>query len=301
MIRIAAVLPRTSYAPELFALSDYLYAKRDVSLELLEQYPAGSDRTFFDVVYIKMGFAPRWHSSDILEIHDYASASGGKYAAFKDFSKTHLSRRPVLRSFLSNTVRGRFPFRDSVPYVLRDMGVPDAFLRASALRTESFTFDLLYAGSISDSRKTDQLLHAVESSGLTILVVGDPQPSILSQFRNSANVTFAGRLPYMDMPSVAKECRFGVNFTPDVRPYNTQTSTKVLEYLAMGLPVITNDYCWVRDFEAQSGARLLKLSHISLLSPEVHRFDYHIPDMSKYTWWNVFEESTIHAKLLELI
>lgn len=35
------------------------------------------------------------------------------------------------------------------------------------------------------------------------------------------------------LPEIYKNARFGLNYTPDIYPYNVQTSTKTLEYLLL--------------------------------------------------------------------
>ena len=41
----------------------------------------------------------------------------------------------------------------------------------------------------------------------------------------------------------------GLNFTPDIFPFNVQSSTKTIEYSAAGLGVISNRYIWAETFE----------------------------------------------------
>ena len=57
-----------------------------------------------------------------------------------------------------------------------------------------------------------------------------------------------GRLERKYIPDIYKKCRFGLNYTPDIYPFNIQTSTKTLEYLASGLGIISNRYKWSQEF-----------------------------------------------------
>lgn len=296
MTTIAALIPERSYAPELYALQAYLAETPDMRMELLpSQDPAGING--FDAIYLKMGFAPAWKSNGTPEIHDYSSASTGRFRRGKDMVKTRMSRRPVLRSFLTAAVREQFRFNDDVPFVLRDMGVPDEFLAAGADRSLTPEYDLFYAGSISAARRSADLLAAVENAGLTILAAGHVPPDIAERFGRSGHVTFAGPVAFKDIPELAARCRFGINLTPDIAPYNFQTSTKVVEYLALGLPVISNDYRWVRDFEATSGARIAKLTDIAQLSRRTLEYDFAVPDMTGYSWRSIFDAAQIHPAL----
>lgn len=47
---------------------------------------------------------------------------------------------------------------------------------------------------------------------------------------------------------------------PNRLPVAMQTSTKVLEYLAVGLPVLSNDYPWARTAAAQHPGRIQLLA-----------------------------------------
>ena len=295
MIRLIAPIPSKSYSPELYALSEYFDGVDDIQFDLVEHSVNNENLSAleYDGMYLKMGFSPLWKPTRLAEIHDYASASTGSFARMKDALKTRMSSRPVLRSFLSDAVKDCFKFGDKVPYILRDMGVPGTFIAAGSSRQCSNEYDLMYAGSITPSRESAELFRAVEDAKLTVLAVGDPHPEIHEEFRYSQFVTFTGRMAYHSMPELSARCRYGINHTPVEWPFWFQTSTKVLEYLALGLPVISNDYSWVRKFEKESGARLARLEDIGQLSRGVLEFDFVIPDMHEYSWTSVFSRSRI--------
>lgn len=299
MIRIAGVVSDKSYSPELVALREYFSHSNEIAFELVPSTSAAAGAGF-DAIYLKMGFSPMWKPSDTPEIHDYSSASTGDWPHLKDWIKSNLSRKPVLRSFLSEFVRTCLTFRDSIPYVVRDMGVPEGFISARESRTGSPTYDLLYAGSIGASRQTDLMLEGVTKAGLTILVVGEPSPEIQTRYGKSTGVSLAGRVSHHEIPGLAADCRMGLNFTPDIHPFNRQTSTKVLEYLALGLPVVTNDYEWVRQFELQSSASMFKFKSFDELTA-IGSYDFHVPEMEPYSWHSVLGASGIAERIAEVL
>jgi hypothetical protein len=70
-----------------------------------------------------------------------------------------------------------------------------------------------------------------------------------------------------------------------------QTSTKLLEYCAAGLPVLSTDYAWVRQFEQLHAARFAYLpGHASaaayrrLLGLAIERQALVVPDLSALAW-----------------
>lgn len=296
MINIVGWMPPSSYAPELFALSEYINSKHDMSFTVMDRFESGLDVSAFDLSYMKMGFAPVWAKASVPEIHDYASAAFGSAADIKHWIKKTFSRKPMLRSFLSPYVRARFRFRDGVPFVLRDMGVPDSFLTCNK-NPGTIEFDLLYAGSITASRGTGVMLRSIARSQRRVLVVGIPPDEIYQDFKDSTFVEFAGKVKHHEVPSLASKCFAGINYTPDVAPFNRQTSTKVLEYLAMGLPVVSNQYQWIDEFETSTGARFLKYGNLGEAMQLLYSFDYAIPDMTPYRWSTIFEQSGIYAAI----
>jgi hypothetical protein len=75
-----------------------------------------------------------------VQVHEYASASVAPLAWLKDRIKQWQQPVPDFRVFQSDWVRQRMGFNgngnatSAVPYALREMGVPDAFLMAQALQ-----------------------------------------------------------------------------------------------------------------------------------------------------------------------
>ena len=71
--------------------------------------------------------------------------------------------------------------------------------------------------------------------------------------------------------------------------YPYQTPTKVLEYCAVGLPVLSNDYAWVRYFTTHYQGNFYILRNDpstwpSSFGPALDAYPYVIPDVSSLTW-----------------
>jgi glycosyltransferase involved in cell wall biosynthesis len=132
----------------------------------------------------------------------------------------------------------------AVPYALRDMGVPDSFLTAQALQPPEF--DLVYLGEMSRLQRFVPLLHTLGQAGLSLLLVGDVPPALQKRLATLGHIQSTGRVPQDQVPAQLLRARAGLNLMPDVLPLSEQTSTKMLEYLALGLPVISNPYAWAQ-------------------------------------------------------
>ncbi len=183
-----------------------------------------------------------------VQVHEYASASVAPLAWLKDRVKQWQHPVPDFRVFQSDWVRQRMGFDhagpDAVPYALRDMGVPDVFLTAQALQPPEF--DLVYLGEMRRLLYFLPLLHTLGQAGLSLLLVGDVPAALQAHLATLGHIQSTGRVPQDQVPAQLLRARAGLNLMPDVLPLSEQTSTKMLEYLALGLPVISNPYAWAQ-------------------------------------------------------
>jgi glycosyltransferase involved in cell wall biosynthesis len=183
-----------------------------------------------------------------VQVHEYASASVAPLAWLKDRIKQWQHPVPDFRVFQSDWVRQRMGFGDNapgaVPYALRDMGVPDSFLTAQAQQAPEF--DLVYLGEMRRLLHFVPLLHTLGKAGLSLLLVGDVPAALQQRLSALGHIQSTGRVPQDQVPAQLLRARAGLNLMPDVLPVSEQTSTKLLEYLALGLPVISNPYAWAQ-------------------------------------------------------
>ena len=191
-----------------------------------------------------------------VQVHEYASASVAPLAWLKDRIKQWQHPVPDFRVFQSEWVRQRMGWGDAVhepvPYALRDMGVPASFLTAQALQPPEF--DLVYLGEMRRLLHFVPLLQTLGQAGLSLLLVGDVPPALQERLAALGHIQSTGRVPQDQVPAQLLRARAGLNMMPDVLPLSEQTSTKMLEYLALGLPVVSNPYAWAqRTARAHAG------------------------------------------------
>jgi hypothetical protein len=243
-----------SYLPELAAYASWVAQRghRPLIYDTLAQVPADAR-----VVWTMCGRVSRAAAARLdraFHVHEYASASVPPGAWWKDRIKQWVHPRPHHRVFQSDWVRRRTGFDGSVPFSLRDMGVPRSFLEAKA--GASAEFDLAYLGETSRLAAFEAPLRALDRSGRTLLVVGAIEPGVQDLLGGLRNVHCTGRVPQEQVPAQLLRARGGLNFVPGELPYTEQTSTKALEYLALGLPVVSNDYAWIRRLAAGHPGRV---------------------------------------------
>lgn len=233
-------------------------------------------------------------------IHEYASASVPPHARLKDIVKHWTQPKPDFRVFQNGWVRERMGFNDGVPYALRDMGVAPAFFDAAApalpapsyadnapARVPPNEFDLVYLGEMSRLLPFIPLLQCIHQAGRNLLLVGDVPEELRTQLPVSVSCT--GRVSYADVPQQLRRARFGLNLVSNIEPYNQQTSTKLLEYCAVGLPVVSNDYAWVRYFAAhyQGNFHLLRDDPASWqhsFGDALEAYPYVVPKVHALAW-----------------
>jgi glycosyltransferase involved in cell wall biosynthesis len=234
-------------------------------------------------------------------IHEYASTSAPPHAWLKDFVKHWTQPKPDYRLFQNGWVRERMGFDDGVPHALRDMGVAQAFFDAAApTRTPSNEFDLVYLGEMNRLLPFVPLLQSIHDAGRTLLLVGDVPDALRAQLPDS--VTCTGRVPHADVPRQLRRARFGLNLVSNIAPYNQQTSTKLLEYCAVGLPVVSNDYAWVRYFAAhyQGNFHLLRDDPNSWqfsFGEALDAYPYVVPDVREIEWSKLLAKLAIWKHL----
>ena len=246
-----------AYLPELLAYREHLQQRGHVVQvhRQAAEVPASADVVWWLCGRVEPGQARRLHAS--LQVHEYASASVGRWPGLKDRLKRWLHPRPDYRVFQSDWLRQRMGFADNVPYCLRDMAVPEAFVQAQV--TQPPDVDLVYLGEMRRLQAFVPVLHAIAQAGLRLLLVGEMPPALRTQLQGLPGLILQGRVPQQAVPAQLLRARAGLNLMPPVLPVREQTSTKVLEYLAVGLPVISNAYPWAERCAAQHPGRILLL------------------------------------------
>jgi glycosyltransferase involved in cell wall biosynthesis len=238
-----------AYMPELAAYEAHLarLGHRSQRHSDPASVPADADIVWWLCGRVSGAHAHRLRHS--VQVHEYASASVGRWPALKDRFKRWSQPRPHYRLFLNDWVRARLGFADGVPSALRDMGVPAAFLQAQPLAPPEF--DLVYLGEMGRLLECTAALQAIAQAGLRLLLVGEVPPALQSLVQSWPQVQCSGRVPQAEVPAQLLRARAGVNLMPQRLPLTKQTSTKVLEYLAVGLPVLSQRYAWAERMAAQ--------------------------------------------------
>ncbi len=302
-----------AYLPEIDAYVDFIQSRGQQAVvhDTAATVPLNAQVVWWMCGRVSHADARRLRQA--FHIHEYASASVPPHAWLKDMVKHWTQPRPDYRVFQNGWVRERMGFNDGVPHALRDMGVAPAFfdVAAPALPEPSYeddaparvppnAFDLVYLGEMNRLLPFVPLLQCVHEAGRTLLLVGDVPEALRTQLPPS--VTCTGRVPHADVPRQLRRARFGLNLVGNIAPYNQQTSTKLLEYCAVGLPVVSNDYAWVRYFAAhyQGNFHLLRDDPASWrhsFGDALEAYPYVVPDVRTLAWPQLLQNLPIWKHL----
>lgn len=247
-----------------------------------------------DVEWHFMGLDRRPKFGNRIKVHEYTSLSVPPFASWKNRVKKSLASQPDLRVFGSPLIAQMLDFKDGVPALFRDAGIGQQFFQKHKIAHQAY--DFVYCGAMDRTRQLQRLLtHFIQKlPEQKLLLIGEVPPH-LKPFLSHANFYTSGKIPYQAVPQYLLQARYAINFIPDIYPYHFQRPLKLLEYCALGMPVISTDYAWVRQFEAERGARFFKIkpdfSNFTL--DQILNFAFSTPDVRDMSWENILRESNI--------
>jgi len=296
-MKIAFIHNHRAFLPELTAYQSF-FQSRNISSCIAEY---GKEKASgADVYWYMMGFFPKSFHKKKLIIHEYASASVPPYRKLKDFLKCRLTPRPHFRLYLNEYVREELNIQDEVPYSYRDMGISEVFFQNRNQAPKEY--DFIYIGNLSSERKLAKLLQIFDHGPLkknSILMLGNDEDNLAKTFGHSANINFHPSVSWEDVPAFLARARYAINYIPDEEPFNSQTSTKFLEYAAMKIPVISTHYFWISEFKERYGGNyfLLKKDLTNMTWDRISGFTFEFPDLQSWRW----EERILASGILDFL
>lgn len=274
-----------AFLPEAYAYRDY-FRKNGFVCEFVNKN--SKEALNFDAIILFHGFHPFWKKYPKFVISEYNSLSTGKLNRLKDLAKRLLNVRGDLYIFLNEDVRKHMFFNPKINYIVRSMGHSSDLDHISSHEKK---FDVIYSGSYRPG--LNHQIDNLANLGLKVAVVG------FDYKHNNSNIISFGRVDPSKVISLLAQSRYGLNYTPNIFPLNIQDSTKVIEYCAAGLGVITNRYKWINDFEKSTQSKFLSIDDIQTIE-DVTNFDFKSAAISNLTWSSILETSKILIKIKEI-
>lgn len=291
-MKIAFVHNQKAFLPEVEAYHRFFAS---YGIDCTEIRPEALKQTAADVEWFFMGSDFSTLREGRFRIHEYVSASVPPYRKFKDLVKSFFNTQPDYRLFQNAFVKDCFHFRDQIPFGFRDMGISADWLQPPAKLQK--TIDFIYVGKLHNREMIRCLLDHFSNvlKDKTLLLVSRDYQDWATAYRNFEHIRFIGPVPQETVRAYLHSSRYALNLIPDLPPYNQQTPTKLLEYLACRIPVISTRNAWMNSFQQQSGGRYFYLEpDLSNLNEEkLGSFDFQFPDLSGWTWEQQIRKSGI--------
>lgn len=292
---IAFVHAGKSFLPGIQAYSNFF---SNYGIETKSVLKTGLSEIQADVEWHFMGTHYKRKNPAAIVIHEYASASVPPFTNLKNLLKRKFNIQPDFRIYLNQFVMNKLQFSDTVSTGYRDLGLSKEFLNAPERQHHNEeVYDFIYCGSISRDLKIHKLLNhfTSELKEQTILILSKNYQHLIQEFKKADNIFFAGPVLQSEIPAYLGKARFAINFKPDVEPHNQQTATKLIEYTACKIPVITSDFSWVREFQQRYGGEYFYLNEdLSNFTWEnINRVKYSFPDLSELTWEHQIRNSGV--------
>ena len=126
---------------------------------------------------------------------------------------------------------------------------------------------IIYHGDLSPNRGIQGVVRAVdilrqEIPHLVFLIVGDGNgkmelEKLVESLGLESHVRFVGRVPHEKIPSYLRTADAGILPFPNILWWAVSSPIKLMEYLAIGLPVIATDIAAIRNVTDQTGGAVL--------------------------------------------
>jgi glycosyltransferase involved in cell wall biosynthesis len=293
-MKIAFIHPHKAFLPEIQA---YIAFFQSLGIQANSIYPNQVDAFRPDIAWHFMGSHFKKMNSSELIFHEYASASVPPARGIKDKMKFLLNVKPDFRLFLNEFVKNQYGFRDNIPFGFRDMGINEEIFRPDPEKKYK-KYDFVFSGSMSRSSNMHKLLDQFAEGRMknkNMLILSTAYEEIRRKYNAYQNIMFKGPLTQQEVADHLRQSSFAINYAPLSEPYLHQTSTKMLEYLACGVPVISVDSPWLRSFQSNRGGHYFILSNdfSNFIWEEINQFDFTFPDMKDLNWKNQIMKSGV--------
>lgn len=241
----------------------------------------------FNAAILFLGRFPRWYRATEVVVADYGSLSVGRFAPLKDLVKRWTNLRPSFGVYQNELIRIRMGSPTEFGY--RPMGYFPELVPTTAREHE---VDFLYVGT-SERPGLKSALCRILDNGYSLRVVGFERP------RTFPPAEYLGPLDLAQTYQMMGNARYGLNFVPNKAPFALQASTKMVEYLACGLGVVSSRTPWVERFALERRTRVAWLDG-DLRPKTLAEFPFSVGSLAGLDWPTVIQESGALGYLLRM-
>jgi glycosyltransferase involved in cell wall biosynthesis len=130
---------------------------------------------------------------------------------------------------------------------------------------------------------------------VSFVVIGRPHPQVnLSVFTQASNIVFLGEIPYDKMPQYAQAFNIGLNPRVLNKLSLAMNPLKLLEYLSIGMPVVSTDLPAVRRFKdfvniAETKEHFVELIGTALQDTSEEKREARRKIAQQYSWKSIVQ------------
>ena len=187
--------------------------------------------------------------SDQIAVKSYLGSLAPLIAKIYSAYENHVIKR-IDAVIFPCTIRGKNPFEGKCKNVELISNVPklEELYDNYDPSVEKIKDSLCYLGSLTVSRGVTIMKEAAERTGAKLILAGPFSPrEYEDEITSSDNVCYYGILNREQILNTIQQCRIGLSLLKNVGQYYEidTLSTKIYEYMSLGLPVIMQDspYC----------------------------------------------------------
>ena len=297
-MRIAFITQSKAHLPELYAYRQYFESK-GIEVFIFPQTPAFKALEGYSVEWHIMGIDRLPKHPQRIKIHEYTSLSTPPFAPLKNKLKRLYNVQADIRIFQNEWLADEINLFNR-KWIYREMGVADLFFTQHSVKKE---YDFVYTGSLENNRKLPALVSSFLNNfpaHYTFLLIGNI-PAWLRKL-DTPRLKLVDSIPYWEVPKWLHKAEYGINYIVDQYPFNQQTSTKLIEYCAAGLKIISTSYHWLDSFEKEHGGHFFRIKEDGRnFNPEnLKAFQFITPEVPDLSWDSIFSSSDFQ-KLLKWI
>ncbi len=298
---ITFIHPYKAFLPGLNAYLNF-FKKHNVQVRVLST--AEARNTVSDIEWRFMGthFHPPANPNAFL-IHEYCSASAPPFARLKDQIKILRNIRPHYRIFTNQAIHRHLDFKDDIPAGYRDIGIDNEYFYPASEPAEKI-YDFIYVGTVEGSRDLRPIFDFFTTPDMqtrTLLVLSNHYTKWQEKYQKYRNIIFKGPVPFGEVGDYIRQSRYGINYIRDQYPLHLQTSTKLLEYAACRIPILTTPGVWIRSFEQEYGGNYYYFNDAKpwFSWDDLSKFRFEYPRLDHFSWEQQIIQSGIIAVLKE--
>lgn len=289
MITIAIVRSSRAFMPETRAYFEYFEGFDEFSAVVVESYEMALEMRPF-VILVPYGLVPRWMKRPPVLVADVPSRSTGASRKTRDRFKAAINHKPDVAMFLNDYVASSGIAKKSNLKIYRSMGYRSELVQDDPRKKD---IEAIYAGTLNRPGVLSTL-NSLAERGLAISVVGSAGIG-----GAHPEIDFLGRKSQEETYEIYARSIYGLNIVPDIEPFKFQDSTKLIEYCATGLKVVSTRYFWATDFERQYGARFLYLN-AETTRGDIQDFPYKSADVQSLSWTHILGETKLAEAILNI-